>query len=177
MGYPGAGSGAHLTPAGMGAIQMRIVLIAAGTRQAQWVRDGYQDYARRLRGSCRLELVEISLGRRSSSVPASRAVEEEAVRIMRAIPRGARVVVLHVGGFAWTTSQLAARMTAWMAGAAPVCVVAGGPDGLSSSVLERADEQWSLSPLTLPHGLVRPLVAEALYRAWSVNEGHPYHRG
>ena len=156
---------------------MRIVLIAAGTRQPQWVRDGYQDYARRLRGSCRLDLVEIPLGRRSASVPAPRAVEQEAVRIVRAIPRGARVVLLHVGGSAWSTAQLAARMTDWMAGAAPVCVVIGGPDGLSRSVFERADEQWSLSPLTLPHGLVRPLVAEALYRAWSVNESHPYHRG
>ena len=67
-------------------------------------------------------------------------------------------------------------MKSWMAGGAPVCLLVGGPDGLSQEILERADEHWSLSPLTLPHALVRPVVAEALYRAWSMNRGHPYHR-
>ena len=155
---------------------MRILLIAAGTRQPQWVRSGFEEYARRLRGNCTLELVEIPLGRRTSAGSARQAVEQEAGRTLRAIPRGARAVALHGRGSPWTTEQLAARLRAWMAGGAPVCLLVGGPDGLSSRVLERADERWSLSPLTLPHGLVRPLVAEALYRAWSLNRGHPYHR-
>ena len=155
---------------------MRIVLIAAGTRQPQWVQAGFQEYARRLRGSCTLDLVEIPLGRRTSSGSARHAVEQEAERILRAISRGARVVALDVDGKPWSTAQLAGRMLDWMAGGAPVCLLVGGPDGLSPRVMERADERWSLSPLTLPHGLVRPLVAEALYRAWSLNRGHPYHR-
>lgn len=154
-----------------------MLLIAAGTRQPRWVQDGFHEYARRMRGSCELELVEIPLGRRSRSGTVGPAMEQEAERMLRAIPRGARVVVLSVDGAAWSTAQLAARMTAWMAGGTPICLLVGGPDGLSSSVLERADERWSLSPLTLPHGLIRPFAAEALYRAWSLNRGHPYHRG
>ena len=155
---------------------MRIVLIAAGTRQPQWVQDGFREYARRLRGNCTLELVEIPLGRRTSSGSARQAVVQEGERMLRAIPRGARVVALDVAGKPWSTEQLAARMLDWMAGGAPVCLLVGGPDGLSPRVMERANERWSLSSLTLPHGLVRPLVAEALYRAWSLNRGHPYHR-
>lgn len=155
---------------------MRIVLIAAGTRQPRWVQSGFEEYARRLRGDCALELKEIPLGRRTPAGPARRAVEQEAERVLRAIPRGARAVALDMGGSPWSTEQLAARLRAWMGGGAPVCLLVGGPDGLSPRVMERADERWSLSPLTLPHGLVRPLVAEALYRAWSLNRGHPYHR-
>ncbi len=155
---------------------MRIVLIAAGTRQPQWVQDGYREYARRLRGNCTLDLKEIPLGPRTGSGAPRQAVDKEAERILRAIPRGARTVALDVRGESWSTERLAARMLDWMAGGAPVCLVVGGPDGLSPRVLKRADECWSLSALTLPHGLVRPLVAEALYRAWSLTRGHPYHR-
>ena len=120
--------------------------------------------------------MEIPLGRRTSAVSARQAVEQEANRTLRAIPRGARVVALDVKGSPWSTEQLAARLLAWMAGGAPVSLLVGGPVGLSPRVMERADERWSLSPLTLPHGLVRPLVADAVYRAWSLNQGHPYHR-
>ena len=131
---------------------MRIVSIAAGRRQPDWVQAGYREYARRLSGACTLDLVEIALGRRSSSSPAHQAVEQEAERMLRAIPRGARVVALSVAGAPWSTAQLAARMTRCMAGGGPVCLLVGGPDGLSPKVLERAHERWSLSPLTLPHG-------------------------
>ena len=155
---------------------MRVLLIAVGTRQPTWVQAGYEQYARRLSGSLKMELVEIPLGRRSTSGPARKAVAQEAGRMLRAIPSGARVVALDVNGASWSTPQLAERVLDWMAGGAPVCLLVGGPDGLSSSVLERAHERWSLSPLTLPHGLVRPLVAEALYRAFSLTRGHPYHR-
>lgn len=86
------------------------------------------------------------------------------------------MVALAVDGQSWSTAELAARLERWMAAGAPVCLLVGGPDGLSAKVLGRAAERWSLSPLTLPHGLVRPVVAEALYRAWSLTQGHPYHR-
>ena len=122
---------------------MRIVLIAAGTRQPQWVQDGFREYARRLRGNCTLELMEIPLGRRTSAGSARRAVEQEADRTLRAIPRGARVVALDVQGSPWSTEHLAARLLAWMAGGAPVSLLVGGPDGLSPG-------SWSVPTNTGP---------------------------
>ena len=155
---------------------MRIQLIAAGKRQPDWVNAGYHEYARRLRGACTLDLLEISLGRRSRATSGDKARGAEGERMLRAIPPAAHVVALTVDGRAWSTVELAARLASWMAMGAPVCLLVGGPDGLSSQVLQRANERWSVSPLTLPHGLVRPVVAEALYRAWSLTQGHPYHR-
>ena len=155
---------------------MRIQLIAAGKRQPAWIDDGYQEYARRLKGACKLELTEIPLGRRSKSVPPDKARDAEGERMLRAIPTAAHVVALTVDGQAWSTAELADRMSSWTTLGAPVCLVVGGPDGLADEVLQRANERWSLSPLTLPHGLIRPVVAEALYRAWSLHQGHPYHR-
>ena len=96
--------------------------------------------------------------------------------MLRAIPESAHVVALTVDGQSWSTRALAARLQRWMEGGVPVCLLVGGPDGLSPRVLERADECWSVSPLTLPHGLIRPLIAEAVYRAWTLTQGHPYHR-
>lgn len=155
---------------------MRIHLIAVGKRQPDWINDGFHEYARRLKGACTLELKEIPPGRRSRTTPPDRARGAEGERILRAIPAAAHVVALTVDGQAWSTDQLAERLGSWAAVGTPVCLLVGGPDGLAAEVLQRADERWSLSPLTLPHGLVRPIVAEALYRAWSLTRGHPYHR-
>ena len=156
---------------------MRIQLIAAGKRQPAWINEGYEEYARRLQGACKLELTEIPLGRRSGTMPPDKARDSEGARMLRVIPAAAHVVALTVDGQAWSTAELAERLASWTALGARVCLLVGGPDGLSDDVLRRADERWSLSPLTLPHGLVRPVVAEALYRAWSLHRGHPYHRG
>ena len=155
---------------------MRIVLIAAGRRQPGWITAGYQVYAQRLRRGCSLELIEIPLGRRSRHTSAEKARHAEGARMLRAIPGAAHVVALTVDGRAWSTAELAGQLRRWAALGVPVCLLVGGPDGLSPEVLERADAHWCVSPLTLPHGLVRPLVAEALYRAWSLTQGHPYHR-
>lgn len=156
---------------------MRIRLIAASNRQPAWVVEGYREYARRLRGRCRLQLEELPLKRRTAALPAERAVEEEGERMLAAVGAGDHVVALTDDGASWTTSELAARLEAWMMLGAPVCLFVGGPDGLSAQCVARADERWSLSRLTLPHGLVRVVAAEALYRAYTVVEGHPYHRG
>ena len=86
-------------------------------------------------------------------------------------------MALTVDGQAWSTIELAERLSSWTLLGKLVCLLVGGPDGLADDVLQRADERWSLSPLTLPHGIVRPMVAEALYRAWTLRQGHPYHRG
>jgi len=96
--------------------------------------------------------------------------------MMTALPKGAHVVALDESGRSWSTAELAGRLKRWLEGGRPVALLIGGPDGISPQCLDRADERWSLSPLTLPHGLVRVVVAEAVYRAWSLLERHPYHR-
>ena len=154
---------------------MRIHVIAAGHQQPAWIDEGFGEYARRLRGSCTLELAEIPLGRRSKA-SSDKAQKDENERMLRAILPASHVVSLGVSGRPWTTEQLAKRLRPWTTLGAPVCLLVGGPDGLSADCEARAVERWSLSPLTFPHGLVRVIVAEALYRAWSLNQGHPYHR-
>jgi 23S rRNA (pseudouridine1915-N3)-methyltransferase len=156
---------------------VRLVVVAASNRQPGWIEEGFAEYARRLRGGYALELKEIALGRRGAKGAPADAVEREGERMLAAVPAGARVVALDERGAAWRTSDLAGRIVAWQRLGAPVCFLIGGPDGLSAGCLARAEERWSLSGLTLPHGLVRIVVAEALYRAWSVLEHHPYHRG
>ena len=154
---------------------LRIVLLAVANRQPDWVERGYREYARRLRGRFRLELTELPLGRRSAR-GAERARADEGGRMLAAVPKSAHVVALEQQGRPWNTRELAAALERWATVGAPLYLLVGGPDGLASACRERATEHWSLSPLTLPHGLVRIVVAEALYRASSLLEGHPYHR-
>jgi 23S rRNA (pseudouridine1915-N3)-methyltransferase len=155
---------------------LRLVLVAAANRQPGWVDEGYAEYAKRLRGRCSLELKVVALARRTPSTPPLRAIEDESERLLKAAPAGAHLVALDERGTRFSTTELAVRLGAWERGGAPVALLIGGPDGLSAACLERAVETWSLSPLTLPHGLVRVVAAEALYRAASLLAGHPYHR-
>jgi len=156
---------------------MRIALISVSNKQPAWVREGFDHYARRLGRSCRLELVEIPLAKRAASVTVERLLEREGERMLAAIPKDAHVVALDERGHAWSTSTLAERVGAWSGRGVSVALLVGGPDGLAPECSRRAAEAWSLSALTLPHGLVRIVVAEALYRAFSLRQGHPYHRG
>jgi 23S rRNA (pseudouridine1915-N3)-methyltransferase len=154
---------------------MRMRLLAAGTRMPAWVDAGFADYAGRLRGDFRLELTEIPLGARGSG-DVRRAVEAEGRRMQAAAGERAHLVALQVGGKSLSTAQLAR----WLEqraqeGAVPVFCI-GGPDGLAPEIDGLARLRWSLSALTLPHGLARVVVAEALYRAVSVIKGLPYHR-
>ena len=155
---------------------MRITLISVSSKQPDWVRDGFEEYARRLRGPLSLDLKEIPLPKRSRSAVIERLVAAEGERMLAAVPAGAHVVALDESGRSWRTAELAQRLKTWSGLGQPVALLAGGPDGLARECLERAQERWSLSPLTLPHGLVRIVVAEALYRADSLLRGHPYHR-
>src|SRR5690606_40808035 len=136
------------------------MLITVSARQPRWVEEGYAEYARRLRPPLTLELKEIPLGRRIRGAPAARAVEQEGERMLAVLPRAAHVVALDERGDPWRTVDLAARIERWRAAGKPVGLLVGGPDGLAPSCRERADETWALSPLTLPHGLVRVVVAE-----------------
>jgi len=141
-----------------------------------WVNEGYQEYARRLPRECRLKLTEIPLGQRARSTPVERAVNEEGKRMLAATASSQRVIAMDVQGRCWSTDQLVEALASWLQDGRDVSLLVGGPDGLSSTCLERAEQRWSLSALTLPHPLVRVLLAEQLYRAWTVISNHPYHR-
>jgi len=155
---------------------LRLALITASNRQPSWVDEGSDEYAQRLRGRCTLEIKTVPLAKRTASTAVERAVADEGERMLAQVPSGAHVVALVENGKAWSTKDLAAKLESWMQRGAPVCLLVGGPDGLSPVCLAKAQDRWSLSTLTLPHGLVRVIVAEALYRAWSLLENHPYHR-
>jgi 23S rRNA (pseudouridine1915-N3)-methyltransferase len=155
---------------------LRLTLLMASNRQPGWVDEGAQEYAQRLRGRCTLKITTLPLARRTPTMPAERAIQDEGERMLAAVPPGAHVVALLEDGKPWSTKELAAKLDGWMQRGAPVVLLVGGPDGLSPDCIARANERWSLSNLTLPHGLVRILAAEALYRAWSLLENHPYHR-
>ena len=154
---------------------MRLRLVAVGTRMPGWVDDGFNEYAGRMPRECRLELREVALGRRSRGADTARAVSTEGERLLAA-SEGCLRVCLDVRGAAVDTAGLSRRLAGWLQDGQDVALLVGGPDGLAPECLGAARWRWSLSPLTLPHGLVRVLVAEQLYRAWTVLSGHPYHR-
>lgn len=141
-----------------------------------WVTAGYQEYTKRMPRECSLQLVEIAPGRRGKSASVAQAREQEGRQILAALPRECRVIALDVRGQAWSTETLAGHLQGWLGAGHDVALLVGGPDGLAPDCLARADESWSLSPLTFPHALVRVLLAEQLYRAWTLVSGHPYHR-
>lgn len=155
---------------------MRVHLLAVGQKMPRWVRDGYLEYANRLRGELRLELKEIAPGKRTRNTDISRILDREGERLIAAIPQRAIVIALDVEGSQWSTGQLSGRVEKWFAAGCDVALLVGGPEGLSSAALDRADARWSLSALTYPHPLVRIIVAEQLYRALSLLRNHPYHR-
>jgi 23S rRNA (pseudouridine1915-N3)-methyltransferase len=154
---------------------VRLRLVAVGTRMPGWVDDGFNDYAGRLPRECRLELREVALGRRRRGADPAGAVAAEGERLLAAAAHCTRIC-LDVRGTTVDTPGLSRRLAGWLQEGQDVALLVGGPDGLAAECLEAAHWRWSLSPLTLPHGLVRVLVAEQLYRAWTVLTGHPYHR-
>ena len=155
---------------------MRIHLIAVGEKMPAWVSQGYEEYARRLPADNSLLLHEVAAARRGKNVEVDRWKREEGERLLAAVPKGARVVALDEHGEGMTTRQLADRLQDWRRQGGDVALLVGGADGLSPHCLQQAQSRWSLSPLTLPHPLVRIVLAEQLYRAWTVIQGHPYHR-
>lgn len=155
---------------------MRLRLICVGQKMPAWVTDGFQEYARRMPRELALDLVEIPMAHRGKNPDISRLMQQEAEAILGGTGEKDRVVALEVGGKAWSTEKLAQQLEGWQLDGRDVSFLVGGPDGLHESCRARADQQWSLSPLTLPHPLVRILLAEQLYRAWSITRNHPYHR-
>ncbi len=155
---------------------MHVRLIAVGDRQPSWVSSAFDDYVARLPRHWQFRLDAISTAKRNKSESTSVAKDAEGIKILTKIRPADYVVALDERGRQSTSKQLAGKLEEWQTVGADLVFIIGGPDGLASDVLERANAQWSLSQLTLPHGLARILFAEQLYRAWSLSAGHPYHR-
>jgi 23S rRNA (pseudouridine1915-N3)-methyltransferase len=155
---------------------MRLRLLAVGTRMPAWVDEGFNEYAKRLSGDISLELVEITAGKRTKGSDLARLKDQEGEALLAALRPQERVIALDVLGRTLSTDDMADTLKSWQVDGRPAALLVGGPEGLSRAALERADEKWSLSRLTLPHPLVRIVIAEQLYRAWSLLKGHPYHR-
>lgn len=143
---------------------------------SDWVSQGYNDYARRMPREMPLELVEIAMPHRGKNPDIPRLMQRESDAMLAATDSRDRVVALDVDGRSWSTEKLASQLEGWQQDGRNISFLVGGPDGLAKPARQRADQQWSLSPLTLPHPLVRILLAEQLYRAWSMTRNHPYHR-
>lgn len=154
---------------------MRLLLVAVGQRQPPWAEAGFAEYAKRFPPEMRLELKAVKAAPRGAKTP-GQLMAAEAARLEAAIPRGARRIALDERGVRLTTRELATRMQGWRSDGRDVALLIGGPDGLDAALKAGADESWRLSDLTLAHAFARVLLAEALYRAWSVMANHPYHR-
>lgn len=151
-------------------------MLAVGTRMPGWVTQGVEEYRKRLPREMALEVIELSPGPRQKSADPAKAIRIEGDRLLSKIRDSELVVALDVEGRPWSTPALSERMRDWQMSGGDVSLLVGGPDGLDPRCLSRADLRWSLSPLTLPHPLVRVLLAEQLYRGWTLMTGHPYHR-
>jgi 23S rRNA (pseudouridine1915-N3)-methyltransferase len=160
---------------------MRIRLIAVGTKMPTWVAQGIEEYSKRLPRELNFEIKEIALGHRgqkgkSSKADIQRAIRSEGQTMMATIAERDHVIALEVTGKPWETEQLADQLLDWQQSGNNISLLVGGPDGLAEDCLQRAQQKWSLSALTLPHPLVRIVLAEQLYRAWTINNNHPYHK-
>jgi 23S rRNA (pseudouridine1915-N3)-methyltransferase len=155
---------------------LRLLLVAVGHRMPDWVSAGFDEFARRMPRELPLQLVEVKAEPRTTGKTVDAMMAAEAARIEAALPPRCRRVILDERGSDLTTVALSRRLEGWQADGRDVALIVGGPDGLAPALKASADETLRLTSLTLPHALVRPLLAEALYRAWSVLKNHPYHR-
>jgi len=155
---------------------MRFKMIAVGTKMPAWVEAGFNEYAKRLPRDFSLEVVELPMGPRGKNAPIAKAIAKEGALMLAAIPKGDKVIALDVLGKPWSTEKLADNLANWSMECSNYSLLIGGPDGLAPECLARADAKWSMSALTLPHPLVRIVLAEQLYRAWTLLNNHPYHK-
>ncbi len=155
---------------------MHFRLLAVGDRQPSWVDDAFGIYAARFPREWKFRLDVIATARRNKNEKSLQAMAAEGEQILAKLNRKEQVVLLDERGKELTSRALAARLTDWQTDSRDLCFIIGGPDGVSDAIRQRADFTWSLSQLTLPHGMARVLLAEQLYRAWSLQAGHPYHR-
>jgi 23S rRNA (pseudouridine1915-N3)-methyltransferase len=155
---------------------MQLVILAVGQKMPQWVDKGFDEYAKRMPPECRIVLKEIRAVDRAGGKPADIVMQQERQRIEAALPKNARIVALDERGQDVTTATLSQQLRQWQQDGRDVAFVIGGADGLDSAFKAQADDMIRISSLTLPHGMVRVLLAEQLYRAWTITQNHPYHR-
>lgn len=156
---------------------MRIKLLAVGTRMPDWVQKGYHEYAQRMPPICQLELVEITAKKRGKNADTVRILRDEGELLQAAVPKGALSIALDRKGKTVTTEALAREMQMWIDNSQDVAIMIGGPEGIAPTVLQQTQRLWSLSAMTFAHPVIRIMLAEQLYRAWSINANLPYHRG
>jgi 23S rRNA (pseudouridine1915-N3)-methyltransferase len=156
---------------------MRLTVIAVGTRMPAWVEQGVAEYGKRLPRELQLRWKEIPLGHRGKGADPAPARRRESEAVLKAVPAGDRIIALDVAGRQRSTEALATDLERWLMSGDDFSLLIGGPDGLSRDCLALAEQRWSLSELTLPHPLVRIILVEQLYRAWTITVKHPYHRG
>ena len=155
---------------------MHIRLIAVGDRQPGWVDDAFNIYTARFPREWQFQIDQIATARRSKNNKSQQAMDAECTQILARVRKTEQVILLDERGKQFRSQQLAGKLGDWQSDGRDLCFIIGGPDGVAAACRERADSSWSLSELTLPHGLARVLFAEQLYRAWSMQTGHPYHR-
>jgi 23S rRNA (pseudouridine1915-N3)-methyltransferase len=155
---------------------MQLIVAAVGNKMPAWIEAGFQEYAKRMPPECRLVLKEIKPIERSSGKNAETVMAQERIRIEASLPKGGRVIALDEHGAQMTTVQLSQQLSVWQQQGGDVSFVIGGADGLDAEFKKNADMLLRLSNMTLPHALVRVILAEQLYRAWSILRNHPYHR-
>jgi 23S rRNA (pseudouridine1915-N3)-methyltransferase len=155
---------------------MQLMMAAVGQRMPRWVNEAWIEYARRMPSGLSLDLREITLAKRGKNADTRRLTAVESQALYDAMPKRARVIALDVRGQAWSTEKLADNLRDWMGEGRDVGFMIGGPDGIAEDIMQKAENRWSLGPLTLPHPLVRVVLAEQLYRAWTITQNHPYHR-
>ena len=156
---------------------MKIRIISISHKSPAWLQAGYEEYAKRLPPHCSIELIEIPAEKRTSSSDAKRLSDLEGKKMLAAINSQHHIIALDVKGKAWSTEQLAEQLKSWQQLGRNVDLLIGGADGLTEACLQKANEKWSLSALTFPHLLIRVMLAEQIYRAYTILQGHPYHRG
>ncbi len=155
---------------------LRIELLTVGTRAPGWVTDGFNEYQKRLPRDWQLGLTEIQVAKRRKGESLEKLRNMEGDKILASVKNNSRLVSLDRSGSKWNTEMLARKLDDWQLDYGQIQLMVGGPDGLSDTCLARADESWSLSELTFPHFIVRILIAEQIYRAWSILNSHPYHK-
>ncbi|KTC79761.1 23S rRNA (pseudouridine(1915)-N(3))-methyltransferase RlmH [Legionella cherrii] len=155
---------------------LKITLITLGNKMPDWVTEGSNEYAKRFNDGIQLKIIEIPLIRRSKSSDLTRIMEKESALMKEALPNNARIIALEIEGKTFSSEELALKISQLNQTTSHLCFLIGGPEGLTKDILKLCDERWSLSKLTLPHPLVRIVLLETLYRAWSIINNHPYHK-
>lgn len=155
---------------------MKLRLVAVGNKMPSWVKSGFEEYQRRFPLDMPLELIEIAPGKRGKNADIKRILDKEGEQMLAACNKGSMIVTLDIPGRHWATEELSYQLQHWQQDGRDVNLLIGGPEGLSEQCKVMAEKSWSISNLTLPHPLVRVIVAESLYRAWSLTVNHPYHR-